>query len=214
MLTKGTIYYQIWTPKTLAGVAVARVTGTHQYVFWHNNEPRYSGTPSAPYRSTGIYLISIPLTGDNFFTGSTYGLNVIGSASGYRNTRSFGTFGVGQATLANYSGFQNNSYYADINLCKHDISGQDRYTIQWFKNGVHQTGISSPSFIVYDYTGGNKVPSTNMSLLTGQYFSLAKYDVTGSQRIGTGERYVIECYATIDGLQQKWREPIYRDYNL
>jgi hypothetical protein len=212
-MLKGTTYYHIWTPHTSGGNS-AWVTGAYRYILYHNDVARVSGTPTAPYNRSGMYLISIPLTGDNYFPGSTYNLTAFGQMSGYNNTDILDTFTIEYTNFSTYTGINQDVYYADVNLCKNDNSGADYYSVQWFKNGQHQIGLTSPTINVLSATGGNWIPSTAMPLRTGQLFNLATYNATGSQRLGTGERYVGEFAVTLDGQQRIWREGLYRDSNL
>lgn len=209
-LLKGTTYYQLWTPDATFGVPVARITGTHTYIFWHNDQPRYSGTPSTHAR-TGIYLIAIPLTGFNFVTGSTYGLTTLGAASGYLNNHNFDNFQVGAYTEQSLTGMTANTYYADVNLHKNDISGADYYSVFWTKNSILETGINNLTFTIYDYTGGIKIPNSSFTIMTGENFRFGAARTSGIYRLATGERYFGEFFATIDGTQRMWREPLFRD---
>lgn len=212
-MLKGLTYYNIWTPQTSGGNS-AWATGNYSYILFHNNVPRVSGTPDAIYPSSGKYLVSIPLTGDNYFPGSTYNLVAFGQVSGYNNTNVLDTFDITYTSPSTFTGTIQDVYYADVNLCKNDYSGADYYSVQWFKNGEHQLTLSSPTLTVYDYTGGFKIVNTAMSLKTGELFNLAIFNATGSLRLATGERYVGEFFVTLDGYQRTWREGLYRDLNL
>lgn len=211
-VTSGQTYYKLWTPLYSGYSAVATGYGPTFHVF-SGGTSVYSGLLIHDYDYSGIYRATIPVTGSVWNTGTYYNVTTSGMISGYPRQDSLSTFYVLKNTFDSFTGLLDNVYYADVSLCKNDLSGLDRYSVIWFKNENHFTGLIGPSFRVFTDTGQVHILQTGMSRSTGEFFDIAYINISGALRLASGERYVGEFYAGIDGVSGVWRVPLSKDLN-
>lgn len=101
-------------------------------------------------------------------------------------------------------------YFADIECTIDDASGQDEYTVRWYKNGARvTTGITSPQIqVVKRADGTDLIAATSMTQIGsgGAY----KYD-EATNRLTAGEAAEAIVTATIDGATRTFSAMVGRD---
>ncbi len=114
--------------------------------------------------------------------------------------------GIDSASLAT----DMDSYQGKVILIDDDTGTTDRYTITWFKNSEPITsGITSPTIQVIKVSDGTDlVANTAMTEIA----SLGMYKFTETtNRVISGDDYVVKCQASIGGATRTWLQQVGRD---
>jgi hypothetical protein len=104
-------------------------------------------------------------------------------------------------------------YWAVINFNRDNINSRDEYTIFWYRNAtlLDDTNISTPLLSVYDRADGSALISgvtpTDVSPTEGNMY---KYDEV-TDRIGSGQSFLMVTKATIDGAVRTYSTLVSRD---
>jgi len=104
-----------------------------------------------------------------------------------------------------------NIYQAEAKFIRDDANSQDRYTIQWLKNGiiVAVTAITDVKITVDKDDDTRIVNNQNMSKQATS--NLVVYTATLTKRLPVGEGGRAKFQATIDGATREWPLTIGRD---
>lgn len=97
-------------------------------------------------------------------------------------------------------------YLADINYAVDEENVRDEYTVRWYKDGVLQTSITSPTLTVTKRDGTVII---NAQAMTDAGGGLLYYNDTG--RLSAGEAAEAKVIATIDGSPRTWSKIFGRD---
>lgn len=196
------VVFRITTRHPISGSITSADETPHYWVF---EQTSHTGVlvrqPMIPHAGfSGVYRGNFTAsTGNNFSTEKWY--NVMPSAK---------VNGVIDMNIVQTIFLEKNIYYADISLDVDTSGSKDEYTVQWYKDDTPFTNtIGSPTIQVIKRSDGTDlVSSTVMSAIgsTGAY----KYDES-SNRISTGESYIVVATATIDGSSRSFRKNVWRD---
>ena len=104
-------------------------------------------------------------------------------------------------------------YHADVDVVFNDggATPDDEYTVNWYKNGVEVSSLSSPTIqVIKQNTAADLIASAAMSQVgaTQTY----KYTATSAERMTAGEAYMVVVGATINGAAREWPINKGRDY--
>lgn len=204
---KGETFYTFWTPE-LFGRSPRPTGALPRFVVFNDTTPIYSGSTTHGYGISGIFGISIPTTGALFTTGAFYNVSAEATLSGQYRTNIVSQFYLGSYRSNGFSGYNSDVYHADVNFCKFQQSGLDRYSCFWFRNGSPITGATSIEvFYANGYTPF--LPLANMQLRGSGIFI---YD--SSLLAASGDSYIVDFIANLGGATRRWRVPISRDYSV
>lgn len=205
---KNETLYTLWTPD-ISGTSPRPTGALPRFVVFNDTIPIYSGAVTHGFGISGVFGVSIPTTGALFVTGAFYNVSAEATLSGFYKTDIISRFYIGSYRTNGYTGYNESVYYTDFNFCSNNLSGYDKYTAIWFKND-NMVQPSITFMTIRDYTGGAPINSQIMNSIDGIF----SYNITGSLRLNTGERYVCELQTNYDNGTRRARIPFSRDYNL
>lgn len=170
--------------------------------------PMYTGAMTGFVGFTGVYRAHIPvMTGSGFVPGASYSLWATGIASGGYPVREFiGRLDVQQGLFDSLTGLANSVYHAQIDHCYAKPSGHNLWTTIWYKDGVPYPTWSTGRLTVVD--SGQNTLFANSGLTAYGSISGGKLTTGGTLVLRSGERYVAEVTAFIDGSTRRWREHV------
>lgn len=186
-------------------------TGLNPRVFVFSetsNTPMWTGTMTGMVGFTGVYQSQIPLLASSgFVPGASYGLWATGVASGGFAVREFlGRLNVRSSLFESLTGLAQNIYHAQIDTCIVRPSGLNRWTVLWFKNGQVYPVWSTGKLTIYD--SGQNALFANSGLTAYSSVSGGSLIVGGALVLRSGERYIAQTSAFIDGATKFWQEHI------
>lgn len=166
--------------------------------------PIYTGAMSGFVGFTGVYRAHIPvLAASGFVQGASYSLWATGVASGGYPVREFiGRLNVKLGLFDYLTGIADSVYHAQIDHCYRKPSGDNLWTVIWYKDGVPYPIWSTGRITVFD--SGQNALFSNSGLTAYTSISGGKLTTGGSLVLKSGERYAVETTAFIDGATRKW----------
>lgn len=102
-------------------------------------------------------------------------------------------------------------YFADIHFEQDDANSQDEYTVTWFKNGIVQSGVTSPLIQVIKRVDGTDLIAIGTAMTLIGSTGSAKYDASGAERVTAGEAVLVRVSATINLAVRTFQRVIGRD---
>lgn len=171
--------------------------------------PLYTGVMDPIPEFTGVYRTNIPMLGIfGFVTGASYGVWATGVVSGGLPVRENIHRLETKSTLFNgLTGIANDLYHAQINHCYVKPSGLDRWTTLWFKNGVPYPTWSTGKLTVFNSSGNIYFGNSGLTAY-GAGISGGQLTIGGTGILKSGERYLAQTTAFIDGTTRMWEEHV------
>lgn len=204
----GSQYYAYWT-LSKSGIA-ATGFNPRVLVFSENDStPIYTGGMTGVLGFTGVYRTNVPVfQNSGFFAGNSYSLWATGIVSGSFPIRQFiGRLNVKSSLFDGASGIGQNSYSSIIKHTYLKPSGLNLFTVMWLKNGVPYPIWSNGIINVFD-SGGNPYISNSGLTAYGAGISGGLLVVGGNLVLKSGERYIGQTIAVIDGATRYWQDHI------
>lgn len=201
----GTVYESYWC-FTRSGIANTGL-GPQVLVFPEiSGLPIYTGAMSGFVGFTGVYRAHIPVvTGSGFIQGASYSLWATGVASGGYPVREFiGRLNVKPGLFDSLTGLSQSVYHAQIDHCYRKPSGDNLWTVLWYKDGVPYSVWSTGRITVFD--SGQNLLFANSGLTAYSAISGGALTVGGTLVLQSGKPYIAQTTAFIDGATRFWQD--------
>lgn len=171
--------------------------------------PLYTGVLDPIVEFTGVYRATIPISGSiGFITGASYAVWATGEVSGGLPVReNIHRLDTKPSLFNGLTGLATDVYYAQIDHCYVKPSGLDRWTTLWFKNGSPYSTWSTGRLNVFNASGNLYFGNSGLTAY-GSSISGGQLTIGGTGVLKSGERYIAQTTAFIDGLTRSWSEKI------